>query len=343
MASVDPDALYALAPEDFTAARDAAAKQAKADGDAAGAKALTALRRPSVSAWVVNRLASDQRPLLDRLLALGPALAQAQAGGRADELRALGRQRRELVEVVTAAAAGGVDRTLTSTVRDEVAATLEAALADPASAQAVRSGRLVRALSYAGFGGVDLAGAVAEAAGVAAPAGRREQTRPPGAEPPTGEGAGQSEQAGVPGAARSTGNPGERPKQAKGPGVERPTGTGSGRSAQAADRKAKQAAQRAVREAEGAAHDAAGRLDDAVRAAVLAERASTEAAAAVADADRAVAHARAALAAAEQDREAAAREEQRAEQEAQAAVEAVGAAQAAAEAARAALDRLRRS
>ncbi len=46
-------------------------------------------------------------------------------------------------------------------MRDEVAATLEAGLSDPASADAVRSGRLVRALSYAGFGGVDLDGAVA--------------------------------------------------------------------------------------------------------------------------------------------------------------------------------------
>ncbi|MCW2616207.1 MAG: transposase, partial [Frankiales bacterium] len=125
---MDAADLYALDPEEFTAARDVAAKAAKSDGDAAAAKALKALRKPSVSAWVVNRLAVEQRDLLDQLLALGPALAQAQSGGRADELRALGRQRRELVEAVTSSAVGAVGRPVSTAVREEVASTLEAAL-----------------------------------------------------------------------------------------------------------------------------------------------------------------------------------------------------------------------
>jgi len=158
---VDADELYALAPEDFTAARDLAAKQAKAGGDPELAKQLKALRKPSVAAWLVNRLASQQRSLLDQLLALGPVLAEAQSAGRADDLRTLGQQRRDLVIAVTDAAAADAGRTVTSAVRDEVASTLEAALAEPASARAVRSGRLVRSLSYAGFGGVDLSDAVA--------------------------------------------------------------------------------------------------------------------------------------------------------------------------------------
>ena len=53
---MDADDLYRLAPEDFTAARDAAAKQARADGDRDGAAALKALRRPTVSAWLLNAL-----------------------------------------------------------------------------------------------------------------------------------------------------------------------------------------------------------------------------------------------------------------------------------------------
>ena len=163
--------LYALPPEEFTAARDAAAKQARDDGDRAAAKALKALRRPSVAAWLVNRLAAEQADLLEQLLALGPALAAAQSGGQAEELRALGRQRRELVEAVADAA--GTGRPVSSAVREEVVSTLEAALADPSSAEAVRSGRLVRGLSYAGFGGVDLSGAVA-----AAPADRPKAAEP---------------------------------------------------------------------------------------------------------------------------------------------------------------------
>ena len=147
------DRLYALPPEEFTAARDAAAKQASGDLRTQ----LKALRRPTASAALVNRLRREQPDLLDQLLELGPALAQAQAARSGDELRALGQQRRELVEAVVATAADGAS----AAVRTEVEQTLEAALADPAAADAVRSGALVRALSFAGFGGVDVAGAVA--------------------------------------------------------------------------------------------------------------------------------------------------------------------------------------
>lgn len=153
--------LYRLAPEDFTAARDEAAKAAKAAGDTDVAKALKAARKPSVSAWLLNLLAAHETDLLEQLLALGPALAQAQAHGQGDDLRLLGAQRRELVGAVTQRAVELAGRSVTAAVRDEVAGTLEAALADSASADAARSGQLVRALSYAGFGGVDLSGAVA--------------------------------------------------------------------------------------------------------------------------------------------------------------------------------------
>lgn len=155
------DQLYALPPEDFTAARDEAARQAKAAGDADLAKQVKALRRPSVGAWLVNLLASREGELLEQLLSLGPALAQAQAQGQGEELRQLGAQRRELVTAVATRAVELGGRSVSAAVREEVASTLETALADPASADALRSGRLVRGLSYAGFGGVDLAGAVA--------------------------------------------------------------------------------------------------------------------------------------------------------------------------------------
>lgn len=164
------EALYQLSPEDFTAARDDAAKAAKAAGDAASAKELKALRKPSVGAWLVNRLVQEQPGLVEQLLDLGPALAAAQAKGAGDELRALGAQRRELVDAVVSTAVDLAGRPVSAAVRDEVASTLEAGLSDPGAAEAVRSGRLVRALSYAGFGGVDLEGAVA-----------RTTTRPPAA------------------------------------------------------------------------------------------------------------------------------------------------------------------
>ena len=161
------DALYALPPEDFTAARTAAAA-----ADKTLAPQIRTLRRPTLAAWLVNRLAREDAALLEQVLALGPALAEAQRAGQGDELRALGTQRRELVAAVTERAFALAGRDPSAALRAEVEATLEAALADPATADAVRSGRLTRALSHAGFGGVDLDGAIAVAprARAAAPA-----------------------------------------------------------------------------------------------------------------------------------------------------------------------------
>ena len=167
--------LYRLAPEDFTAASDHAAKEAKAAGDAGTAKELKALRKPSVGAWLVNRLVQEQPDLVDQLLDLGPALAAAQADGDGDELRALGAQRRALVDAVVSTAGELAGRPVSAAVRDEVSSTLEAGLSDPGAAEAVRSGRLVRALSYAGFGGVDLDGAVAVTAARSAAAPRKKE------------------------------------------------------------------------------------------------------------------------------------------------------------------------
>ncbi len=155
--------LYALPPEEFTAARDAAVQLDPT---------LKALRRPTVSAWLVNLLVRREPALVEQLLSLGVQLAQAQRSGAAGALRDLGAQRRALVEAVAGRSLELGARRATTATRAEVVGTLEAALADADSAAAVRSGRLVRPLSYAGFGEVDLAGAVA-------PAGRPTRRRPP--------------------------------------------------------------------------------------------------------------------------------------------------------------------
>jgi hypothetical protein len=144
--------LYGLPPEQFTAARDAAAKHDKT---------LKALRRPTVSAWVVNTLVRRDPALLDALLELGASLAEAQRQRRGDDLRELGEQRRQLLQAVTARALELAGRDVSASVRAEVESTLDAALADTGSGEAVRTGQLVRPLAYAGFGGVDLDGAVA--------------------------------------------------------------------------------------------------------------------------------------------------------------------------------------
>jgi len=134
------DELYDLAPEEFTSARDAAARAAT---DPSLTKAIKALRKPTAPAHAVNRLVRDRTADVDELIALGEALRTAMAG-RGGDVRELTERRRALV----AGLAAGVPANLEA----DVVATLEAATADPELAAAVRSGRLVRPIRYAGFG-----------------------------------------------------------------------------------------------------------------------------------------------------------------------------------------------
>jgi hypothetical protein len=147
--------LYGLRPEEFTRARDAEAKQAKADGDRAAAAAIAALRRPSLAAWLVNALMRDRPAEIEQLIGLGEALATAQRGLAGDEVRALGRQRQQLLAAMgrqARALARELGHPVSDDVGQEVEQTLGAAMVDPAVAEAVRSGRLTSPTSYAGLG-----------------------------------------------------------------------------------------------------------------------------------------------------------------------------------------------
>jgi hypothetical protein len=146
--------LYALPPEQFIAARDEAVKQAKAAGDRRLAAEIAKLRRPTVAAWVVNRLAQERPEMIEELLDLGEALRSAQRNLRGDELRELSLQRRALVSALAREAVVLARR---EHRRDnlpvaEVEATLTAALADPEVAEMVRTGQLTRTVEYTGFG-----------------------------------------------------------------------------------------------------------------------------------------------------------------------------------------------
>jgi len=158
------DELYALPPEDFTAARAARVKAARAAGDRALATAIGTLRRPTTGAWVVNTLARERADRLAELLDLGEQLRAAQERLVGAELRRLSEQRREVVAGLTREAAElatARGHRPSDAVAREVETTLDAALADEAAGAAARSGRLTTALAYAGMGPVDLEGAVA--------------------------------------------------------------------------------------------------------------------------------------------------------------------------------------
>ncbi|HKG49740.1 MAG TPA: hypothetical protein VKB14_04830 [Actinomycetales bacterium] len=158
------DELYGLAPDAFTAQRGELAKQARASGNKGAAAEIAKLRKPTVPAWLVNLLAREESGELADLLALGEQLREAQAqllGPRMKELsqqasvavKGLSRRAAELGDAAGQAVTAAVDR--------DVEQTLRAALADPQAEAAVSSGRLTRALAYAGFGEVDVTAATA--------------------------------------------------------------------------------------------------------------------------------------------------------------------------------------
>src|SRR5436190_19205501 len=79
------DGLYGLPLDEFTRARDELARQVRKEGDAARAAEIKQLRKPSVPAWVVNRLARQRELDMQRLLKAGEQLAGAQAGAMRGE------------------------------------------------------------------------------------------------------------------------------------------------------------------------------------------------------------------------------------------------------------------
>src|SRR5215467_11801768 len=152
--------LYALSPGDFTAARDERVAQARTSGDRDLARAIGALRRPTVSAWLVNQLVRESGDRVDELLALGESLRRAQQDLAGEQVRELSAQRRRLVAALVADAkrlAERDGRPAGLQVEREVEATLQAALADADAAAAVRAGCLASPLSYAGLGVGDVA------------------------------------------------------------------------------------------------------------------------------------------------------------------------------------------
>ena len=148
--------LYEAPPEGFVASRSAAIEDARKAGDRATAKRLAALKKPTVAAWVVNLLALRKPELIEELVELSAALREAQRGLDGTALRELTNQRRQVVSALVSAA-GKLARAEEPSIKlplGEVEATLTAALAEPDIAAQVRTGRLIRAATYAGFGEV---------------------------------------------------------------------------------------------------------------------------------------------------------------------------------------------
>jgi hypothetical protein len=149
------DELYAVPPAEFVAARKQRQDDARAAGDRTLAREIGALPKPTAAAWVCNLLVREQRAEIEGLVELGDLLRQAQQSLAGDRLRALDRQRSQLLTALTrqaTALAREHGMRVGGTVETQVADTLRAAMADPEAGEALLSGRLTGAMSYSGLG-----------------------------------------------------------------------------------------------------------------------------------------------------------------------------------------------
>ena len=156
--------LYEADPDEFTQRRQDLAAQAREAGEPAVAKQIAALRKPTRSAWVVNRLVRAEPGTTQRLTALAAELRDAERAMDGARIRELSAARRRLVDDLTAQALS-VLAAPPAALREEVMATFDSALANPEIAASL--GTLVRAAHWSGFG---LAPAPASAPGDAPPA-----------------------------------------------------------------------------------------------------------------------------------------------------------------------------
>ncbi|MEU1575072.1 hypothetical protein ABZ519_28730 [Streptomyces collinus] len=172
------DELYALRPEEFTAARASAMASARTAGDRELAARIGALRKPSLAAWVSNLLVRSSPGEVEPLLRLGEGLRQAHQDLDGAQLRELSRRQHALIRALSLQArqlAKEAGHPIGEGVQREVENTLHAVLADPEAARAWAGGRLTRPLDAAvGFP------AVAEGARPQRPAPAPAPSRPGG-------------------------------------------------------------------------------------------------------------------------------------------------------------------
>lgn len=151
MADDGLDSLYWVEPDAFTAQRTRLVAAAKNRGDAAAAKRISAARKPTTAAWIVNRLALRDKDVKQRLADLGDRLRAAHAAMDGEGIRHLSAEQHKLIDDLARAAfeAAEVSKP-SSTLRDDLTSTLQAAIADPDVT--ARLGRLARPERWSGFG-----------------------------------------------------------------------------------------------------------------------------------------------------------------------------------------------
>jgi len=145
--------LYSSDPAEFVERRGVLAAQAREAGQASVARSITGLRKPTRAAWVINLLIRSDPDVTSQLTGLGDEFRAAQGSLDGAAIRELSARRRRLIAELTRQAFT-VSGLLSppAALRDEVTATLGAALADPQVAEQLAAGTLERSAHADGFG-----------------------------------------------------------------------------------------------------------------------------------------------------------------------------------------------
>jgi hypothetical protein len=152
-----PEDLYGLPLEEFTPARDALAKELKAAGRKDEAAEVKSLRKPSVAAWALNRVAREHPDAIEGLRAAGAVLREAQGEAMAGDAAHLRDASRALAEEVDRVAGLGADvlraagRPASAAQQEKIVATLRTAAVDDEAGDALCRGVLVEELESTGF------------------------------------------------------------------------------------------------------------------------------------------------------------------------------------------------
>jgi chromosome segregation ATPase len=144
--------LYREPPDEFVRGRDALAKELREQGDRETATAVKKLRRPSQSAWLINRVAIEDPDRARRLADAAGELVDAQqrmleGRGDAADLRAAAERERERVERMVEAVrrvAAEHSKPVSAAVIERVGQTLQAVGSDPELRDRLVRGRVER-------------------------------------------------------------------------------------------------------------------------------------------------------------------------------------------------------
>jgi hypothetical protein len=151
-----PDDLYSLPLEQFTAARDRLAARLSAQGLTDEAAAVAKLRKPTVAAWALNRASRHRPEAVKRLLASHDRLRAART---TELLQEASRERQKAVaevEAVALAELAADHRPISAQTRDRITGTLLAVATDPVGEHDLAAGRMVREIVPSGAGWGDI-------------------------------------------------------------------------------------------------------------------------------------------------------------------------------------------